>query len=233
MAKKTKAKKSGTKNPSPLPSPAGGEGAKAENGPASGEPKANSPADIGYGPPPPDDYSPAQRTAFREAFRQIGAIEAKRLDCRAELSAAEEQLSGAKDDVKICQDAVKVLDSDIEELFIHLQAIDKGTWDQKLPGMDGAPLTPPSPAGGEGANESGADPIPPDMLRDAENHVITSRAKGKGLDVASLSLVLFGDRKKEHKPRCEQILEQLAARGLIVADVSDEKKVRWLPAEKE
>lgn len=229
MAKKTKARKSETKPPKSETPPPFNDTDRPR--PETGEPKANSPEDLGFGPLPPEDYSPAQRTAFREAFRKIAAVEKTRLKRRTELSYAEDDLSTAKDTVKQRQEAVKVCDSDVEELFIHLQTIDSGTWDQKLEFPEGGHAS-----GGAAKLETGGDsvlgPIPDDLMEAAREHIRNCQAKGKGLDVVSVSLALFSSRKAEHKPRCEQIIAALALAGDIDPDESDDSKTRWLPREK-
>jgi len=170
---------------------------------------------LGYGNAQ-GDYSPAQRAAFRETFNAIGACELELAKRKAVLGAAQDEADAAKVRCKQTQE-------EIDALLKKLRAIDRGNWQDELPGMEA----------GQGAAECAPlDDVPEELWEKALEHLAACIAKDKGLDANGLSLALFGDRKGEHRPRCEQILARLVAQGRVMLDESDEKHLRYVPAAK-
>lgn len=199
------------------------------------DPPANSPKDLGYSEEECANFTPAQRKALWKVFKEIERAKFELDSLRLAQQDAIEAAKEAKQQVDTAREALQDLREQAEDIAA-------GRTKGELPGMDNASaLGVDTQAPAEDAPPPGSaeappptEAIPDELWTKALDHVASATRKGKGVDANGLSMCLFGNRQKQHKPRCEQILARLVAEGQLVADESsDDGKSRYLPAGKE
>jgi len=149
----------------------------------------------------------------------------------AELDALDKPLAEATDNAAVAKDAydeAKDVLSDVQArrsaLHDRMDLIRRGVY---------TPPTETKPMFDDSGDTIGPEEIPGELWETALRHMETCRSKGKGLSPSGLSQCLFGDRKKDHKARAEEILAYMSSQGFIERTETGKKEATYWPVNAE
>ena len=143
----------------------------------------------------------------------IGAATAEATKSKAKAEDAKKKVAG--------------LQAERAGLFARLIEIKAGRWQEKLFAGGGDDVAPVA------ARWTAVIPeeIPAALWNTALEYLDNSRQKGKGMSPGGLSAKLFGDRKKDHKERAENILAVMQTAGQVERSETDKKEPVYWPAD--